>query len=1254
MTQKAIKHNQFRFSLMVVITIFILLSVSLPALAEEKTANPSGSSYQMPDDSDYQIENGSTVSTFKYGRRHMGNFFVKGEINSESTFNGYTAYAVGNVVTFGYSYNGGFQTDNKDAWNIHDAGSRVKGADTFKNVRTGMVIIEKSSDGTNWESATDPANDFFKSNKNGNESLYTTDAADIMNGEYYRVTVAYKMKKRISQGNIAIVIPTEEYEYIECVEIYEFYICSDRNYVSVQDLSTRQNLGNNAVTNSGFYIQKNGSTAKVIVSRDNLEGKEAEDYAYFSQPGKYKIEITTGLGKKWYYTVSVSDGLAMTSLSPKVYESKKNSGFPISEENVTGDSSLTELFIARNVGSDISTSTHNGFPAYGVNNSQSLSLYMRLKANADNAGNGWHIEYDSWGKKKKEKINDIMTGEIGKGALIVQTSKDEGKTWEDIDRGRYADGLYTTDYATYYSGNENVLIYTPSGEDILSGVYIRVLFAYQLKNSDGKDTKDYLESYEFYLCSDELNAVTFHNLSVKDQLEETMGDADETTVQMLKTAETMLSGACTTTGFSIDTSMNPTVTISVKRNGKDVQIPGSKEFTTTGRYDIHITSAVGTSRDVQIYVDRNTDADALKLYFGNGFITENSKRIFAEGEYPVYEGGKAFYNVESVNDSFVPVGGAITNTSTGKTIEISQSGTKKSGTLTEAGEYVAEFTTNPDFESDNASGDARVFTFRFKIIASGSAPGPKVNQNSLEEYSHLTMSDSYPIYYGLTYQSAGTGNITLAFATKKAAIDYAYEHEKGRVEKQKDGTYRYDGIYVTSQKILYESNWDLTDAIYYFAEQAVQKLHFDLSDEFYYLTLSSDVLEANDNLKTLELKSSIVIFADGQKDVLTDLDAVPLINDKAYSYLNPKNGKVIRGKESFKFVTDAYGGIDSNKVVITDANGQEYDISYMSSVGKQLEKENCPSGIVTISETTKYGDEAHYQALYIAPQDNKTEVTLACYDGRASKEININRDNVASRIYTDSFSIKSISDQLDPYAMVVVKNSSREFPFVVGDEPDQIWSEPGDYTIQCVNRMGYGFTQEITVEESDNAVIAFNGEGTDSLQSILTYCGAKDVQLPHPSRYGYDFVGFIDEDKQLFKDSIDTVPYRGEKILDAVWEPKQVSIYLCDENGKQINSIVGEFGKTYEIPTPEVSDGKTFIGWQKDGISLNSDDVQIDTEEDIVLTMVTEDSTEVASDEVSAKTETKAPVALIAIILVAIVGFVAWYKIEKSKEGGCR
>ena len=1164
---------------------------------------PSGTMYELPEDTAYDVSTGRKVQDFCYGKKTLGTLCVFGSVSEESTYRGTPAYSVTGPVTFGYQYDGKFQTGDKEAWHLRSDGEKiVNGIDISGKVKSGVVMIQKSADRVRWENATEPFNDFFSENINGNTSLYTTPEAEIMNGMFYRITVAYSMTRRIASGKGEYFPLDDEYETRDCIEVYEYYIESDRNYITVNDLVTRSVLGNNATTDNGFYIQKNGSTDTVTVEKDGAVFDTVRSYDYFIKPGKYTVAITTNLGKKYAYSVTVGDGLAFTALSPKVYQSERDEGFPVESclkgDTVFGSPSLTGLSIARTAGTKISDSVHGIYDAYGISG-RSVSLFLKLQTSGENLGNGWSLKYDDWGKKKQEEVADVVTGEIGKGALIVQTSKD-GKIWKDIDMGRYANGLYTTDFATHYDADENVLIYVPFGEDVIRGIYLRVYFAYQVFNEEREEYADYIEEYAFYLCCNELNAVTIHNLSAEGMVKRALGDADENMIQTYKHAETMLSGACTTTGFRIDKTLNPTAIYTVKKDGVPVEVPDNGTFNSTGKYDIHITSAVGDKKDTVIYVDRSTDRESMQHYFGKGFLS--GKRILAEGEYPVYEGGEVQYHIAPVSESYLPVSGTITNLTTGSKITITNSRTAKNAVLTEPGAYEAVLTTNPHYADDDASGDTRIFTFRFTLIPNGSAPGPVVNKKSLEEYAHSSMVDSVPVYYGLIYQSASKGYITLAFATKEAAVNYAYHYEKGMVEQQSDGSYRYNGAFLMSAKTKYESNWDLTDAINYFAEQAVQPLYFNLSDKFTCLTLSPDVLATTENLRTLELSNSVVIFADGQKELLTDTGTLPVINDKPFSYLDPDSNTVSNGVNSFRFVTDRYGGVDSMQVVIADCNGEEYEIQYGRSVGRQLKAAGCPSGVVTITETTMYGDSTSYQAVYIAPDDNHTELTLTGYSGMKAETINLTAKNAGRELTLSSFNIASIHDDLDPFALVIVRNNQREFFYTAGSSGREIWSDPGDYTITCVNRLGYGYTVNVHITESDNASILFSGEGAEELPSIMTSAGEKNVVLPELSRYGYDFMGFFDvETNEIYHKNIPVISGSGEKTLTAVWSPKQVSITLLDPSGHTLETIDAKFGGSYDLSEYIQEDSCVFAGWEKNGTVFSGNTITVDAEENITL-----------------------------------------------------
>lgn len=1005
-----------------------------------------GKNYVLPENSNFSYENQPSTDTFFYGASSLGSLRLSGSVSKITSYDGRTAYGVTGPISIRYAYDGSYRYTKPEEWHIEGDGTRwirMYDVGLLNNIGQGCIMLERSTDGSNWEKVIDPIKNYFNQAKTASESLiYTIPESEIKNGMFYRLVVAYKFAKKTGNDN----------DVRKCVEAYEFYVASEDNYITFISMEDGKVLPDQGTTSVGFQIKKNGSNATVkIRGRD----KVCNDFDYFTEPGEYVVDITTTLGNEYSSTITVTEGVNFTELTPTAYVSEKDKGFPLDQkaDGTAFGGFLTSLSLVTPKGIDIVNVQNN----YGIKG-KSLSLYMKLNKDMDDLGLGWRLNSDSWGKNTNDQIFGINSGAIGKGALMILLSKD-GQTWTQANRGRYANGLYTTDYATYYGKAENVMIYTPSGEDIINGVHIQVLFAYQIYNKELNTYLDYIEKYQFYLCNNELGAVTFHNLSVADTLAETFTDADQNTLEVYSRVESLESGSYTTSGFRIDKTLNPTVDCTVLRNGNPVD-KDQYIFAATGRYDISLKSKVGSSRTLTIYVDRNTPEESMKAYFGKGFLS--GKRIYAEGGFPVYEGGETTFFVSKQNEDVLPLYGEIRNEISGNVIAIEQNREEKTGIITEAGQYKAVFSTSKDYFTGNVIGDAKVFTFQFNIIQQGTAPGPMVNQSLLEEYRHTTVSDSNPVYYGLTYSSAEKGHITLAFANEEDAKEYAYNYEKGTVEPQGNGAYRYTGSFLVDQKTEFNSAWDLTDAVNYFAEAAVHKHYFDMSDEFTYLSLSPETLEKTANLRKLELPKSVTVFADGQKEKLTDIDTLPMLNDKIYAYLNPETGEVDRGFTSFEFITDQYGGIDSSKVTITDSQGVKHSVRYGESVGQQLLADHCSTGIVTIREETRYGDSSEYKAVYIAPDDNTTTIKLS-YKGRGTAG---KADGNKQHVVVDSFSISEVNDPLDPYALIIVKHNQNEEIFTAKDILNKEWDQPGNYTITCVNRAGYGYMIPITVENN--------------------------------------------------------------------------------------------------------------------------------------------------------------------------------------------
>lgn len=1207
-----------------------------------------GEGFELADGSAFNISGNRSKSTLCYGDASLGSLEASGSVNALATYNSWAAIGAYGEVILSYGYDGAYQTSNKDDWNLTAASDKsVNGLNLDKKVEKGAIIVERSIDGKKWETVAIQTNVFHKAASA--ISVYTISENDVRNGSYFRVTLAYRMQRRTGTEHTLGIFPTDVYEYRECVEVHEFYVCYNADPVSLRDIETGATITTGQAA-KGFIVDMAGTDVDVsIKNTENGTIKKVADLTTIIDPGSYQITVTTNLGKETTRKITVSEGLEMTSISPRIINSEKyelggNGGI-----TPFGMSSLTTLKIGHQTNSRVATGTVSGFNAYGITG-DSVSLYLRVKDFSNAESNGWSISSDAWGKKEKQIVGGTWAGVVGTGTVVVQTSQD-GKSWEDASQGKYAKGLYTTDFYTHYGDQGDVLIYTPDGDDLLNGIYIRVLYAYQVGRTSSKTENRILEVYEFYLCSNELGAVTFKNLSASENLEEMLGLDNEIDATVCKKAETLVSGSGTVTGFEIDKSLNPTVQYKVYRNGVPISASRNTRYTTAGKYEIYLTSAVGTTEKVTIYVDPQSSEDALTHYFGDGFI--QGKRIYSDGEYPVFEGGLTTYHVAANSDGYLPIAGSIENMNTGEIIEICSTSIETTGTLVTPGRYVATFSTRPMNEDSELPGDYRVFTFQFEIIAEGAAPGPVVNQQNLDSYSMTSASDSYPMYYGLIYHSAAAGNIKLAFATKEAAIDYAYNYEKGTVEIQEDGSFRYTGSFVLTDKVKYNSAWDLTDAMYYFAEQAVQVLYIDMADQYTYRTLTESIIENTSNLRTLELKDTVTIFGEGQREILCDNDSLPIISPKPYAYLNPGvNGRIETGYLDFEFIKDKYG-CDSDSVIIIDANGKEYSIAYNSGVGQQLLDAGCPSGIVTVKESTIYGDQTTYQAVFIADGDNTASVTLSYYSGRDSKTITYTQDDDGAAITVDAFEISSVVDPLDPYTLVTVSDASSSYQYVADQITTGAWTTPGEYEITVTNRLGYTYSISVTVTDSGYSALMFTGEGTEGTKAVVAQYGDENVALPAIQRYGYNLVGYQDENGNIYTDEISKIMFKGTMVLNAVWEAKQYSIHFQDASGNTIaDSVTVDFGSQYDIPTLSIDDGVEFLGWTINGEALESSSLTIDKEGDIVLVASLRNYSPSQDDVVEepAPDSTGVNWMLIIVAFAILMAAVMVYKIRRTRK----
>ena len=1033
-------------------------------------------------------------------------------------------------------------------------------------------------------------------------------------------------------------------------------------YVSFRDIDTGKVPSDQSRFEEGFTVNNTGERFTVSVSKDNGEYKNVKHNDTFTEAGKYVFTISSEMNDKYTRTVTVNKGIKTKSLLPLVYENGpkgtySDEGSYVNGMTSFGKRSLSSLKIGQHSDVDIARSSKNGVKAFGVKG-DAVGIYM----NVQSPGSNYSFMEDEWGQKEKQLVMDTHLGVVRTGVLLIQKSNDGGK-WRGVGEDCYADGLNLSDFGKNYADNGDMLIYRPDGKEIQHGIYLRITFAYNIMNNSSEKGNRCVEIYKFYLCSDELGAVTFHNLTLddKDFSKFTSGDDIEYEAEtILNNAETLVSGSSTVTGFEVDDSMNPTVTLNVKKDGRDVVIPEDKKITGTGKYDITLTSAVGSKKTLTIYVDRRSDKDVINEYF-NGFIT--GKRIYSEGKYPTFEGGEfenfaTKYCLKKQDQRFRSVKGTIKNITTGTEIVLSQNNVEQSEVLTEPGTYLAEFTTRPDDE--DCPGDYRKISFHFIILEHGTAPGPVKNKETLCEYAKTNVSDYYPMYYGVT-EKVNNVDITVAFASFEDAENFAVELESQKAEKLNDGTYKYEDEKKDVQKIVYSDNKSLTEAINSFAKQRVQNIFFDLTKEMTYQTLNDIEIESADDLRKKKFKRSVIIAGEGQRIKLGEkgVYSYPLISSKPYQYMNESKDDFTVGANDFQFVKDK-NGYDSKSFEITDANGKTFTPGYNTNIGEFLQKNGCKTGIVHITEKTCYGDANTYDAIFIAEGENTAQLSINYSNDGKEETVTANQSNFGNiNIDTDYFTVADLIDEFDPYGIVRITNlSDKKFnagkPIyyvedVLHNGVGDTFATKGQYEVSVINRLGYSYSVNINV--SGNKEIKISIQDQDNI--VSTAYGAKNVNLPDLQKNGYELIGYYDENGKEYSKKIDEIKFKGDTILIPIWKAKQYNITLLNPDETKYSVETVEFETPFELPVPEVEEGMEFVCWLSNDEPVDGNIITLEQEGDITLTASVRPISKMSIEPQKEKTDNKKrskPIFVVVSVLVLTGAAVKKYKGGKHNE----
>lgn len=350
------------------------------------------------------------------------------------------------------------------------------------------------------------------------------------------------------------------------------------------------------------------------------------------------------------FSVSAMDNKTLNiedlSSCRKTYISNDNTGYDSRTEASLPFEPVSRISVQSSMPESIRVyyDTDKGMPVIALENATDLLIFLETRSlSVGDILYGEHkLGFDTYGATQEGSNTPylagtggtyVTTGEVGSGALIVQTSKD-GVNYTQRGLSKFSNGYYTTNYLELFGGR-NEEIFRPQGSELKSsGLYISVSLYYEgyttrcwtekkysaaeitaaslcspfgiagiimaANNPDVQKSEnvctDYRETYTFFVIEDSVETVTFNNLTTADTTEITevdkpsSEDEEEYKSQVEqynnylstivdRVSETMHDGDMTTTGFYINVTnvhSNQYLKIKVKKNGKEIKLPMCK------------------------------------------------------------------------------------------------------------------------------------------------------------------------------------------------------------------------------------------------------------------------------------------------------------------------------------------------------------------------------------------------------------------------------------------------------------------------------------------------------------------------------------------------------------------------------------------------------------------------------------------------------------------------------------------------------
>lgn len=194
------------------------------AYAKELEYIPTATTYLFDADSKYVIDEAS--ETNPSGITALGTVSVTGNAENNGTEGDYDKINVSNGnLKISYQFDtSSLPTDESSWYLISDKSETINGYDLSGDIKKGTVLIETSYDGEKWIKSGE-VQDYFSAEQTA--PVYTTSDLQLLNGCYFRITVAYKEEQVVGSKKIAFV-STDEKETRKIAEVYQFYAVNEK------------------------------------------------------------------------------------------------------------------------------------------------------------------------------------------------------------------------------------------------------------------------------------------------------------------------------------------------------------------------------------------------------------------------------------------------------------------------------------------------------------------------------------------------------------------------------------------------------------------------------------------------------------------------------------------------------------------------------------------------------------------------------------------------------------------------------------------------------------------------------------------------------------------------------------------------------------------------------------------------------------------------------------------------------------------